>query len=193
MNSPITRYGLSVGFAALLIFAGGCAPDSTGPRNTGHLQVGSPSSSMLLDQVWDDCGNGWYSCHFDDLSYADKYWSCPVGCHTFPLNSGIRNQIYAAQSHINGFTCAWAKNYINQAMTSGRIRYYNQYDGAYGDIHTAYSPSLPGPDNTAMIHIYSLWAGNATELARTLVHEAFHAVYNDYDEDAANRAMAACV
>jgi hypothetical protein len=194
MNSRTSLVRFVVGVAAVLIAVGGCSPELAGPKPSMGPQLGVHSSNMILDQVWDDCGGGFYSCHFDDISYGDSNWSCPVGCHTYPLTSDLGTRINYAMARINRTLCGWAYSYISTALISGRIRYYSQSDGNDGDIHFSGVPGVgPGPDNQAFIHLWEPNTYNQNNLADTLVHEAYHAYFNSADEITAASTAATCV
>lgn len=152
------------------------------------LVPASPAFSMGAE---DYCFFFWFECHYNVITYesADFYWSCPEGCHSYPLDPELLNQIVNAIKHIDNSLCPWAKSYSNYEVFHHNVRYYDTYDGNPADIHLSngrVANDGQGADYGAQIHVYREYAlVDETDLARHMVHEAYHGYFDSDDETAA--------
>jgi hypothetical protein len=154
------------------------------------------ANANAFASIEDDCGQGFFSCHFDDLTFGDDNWECPDGCHTYPLTTTQRKKVNTALALISGEgSCGLLRSYIQHQLVNQRIRYYNIYDGNNADLHFSIAEGDAGPDWSAMIHLWNDRLDDQTDiqLANTLAHEAYHGYYNDPNESLAQMTADTCV
>jgi hypothetical protein len=184
----------------LLLVVGGCAVDSANAPRARTVPGASAASYEFETQTHDDCYYGFYStCHGNELTFEDDpydIYTCPTGCHTYPLDDALRGEVIEAINRIDPSRCQWAVNYIQGMLNSGRIRYYPIPDGIdVADTHNSKPWNSDGrPDWQAEIHIERDYAEYSNvELARTLAHEAYHGFFNSDDQTAAIAQESFCV
>ena len=186
--------------AVLILVAGSCTVDSTTGPEQKRINGAIAASYAFETQTQDDCYYGFYStCHANELTFEDApydVYTCPQGCHTYPLDDALRALVIEAMNRIDQSRCYWAWQYIQGMVNAGRVRYYPIPDGIdVADTHNSKPWNSDGrPDWQAEIHLDRDFAeSNNIELARTLAHEAYHGYFNSNDQTAAIAQESFCV
>jgi hypothetical protein len=186
---------------AIMTLATACSSRESATAPVRSIQPVGPISASLDPAAEEDLCNAdpWFSsCHsWTGLMYSDEYYACPNGCYTFSFMAtpSWRTKIQDVLNSIpTSGTCGLLRAYAWHAWSDGRMRYYHPDDGNYGDTHPSKPWNSDGlPDDHAMIHLkVATVQGSTLELARTIVHEAWHAYFNSDDNVAAEGTAQAC-
>ena len=125
-----------------------------------------------------------YQFYDPDQSTFDLY-DCPSGCKTYPLGSTMGGKARVLLGQISSASdCQDVRNHVIYLLDHGLVRFYNEYDGSYGDTHMSQRGKLYD-----RIHLYAQDWKSDHQLAMTLMHEGYHS-WTDILDDAAAEAFA---
>jgi hypothetical protein len=140
-----------------------------------------------------------YACHGQPIvwwyysnatvPYGDPEFDCPVGCTTYPLGYGTREQVrdFLANHIQSDSACAWVKPWLQTSYNYGRIRWYESFNGKWGDSHFTSSSAT-----TTDIHVWHGAFVRMEDLGETLIHEAAHVHFLEGDETFAENWAVQC-
>lgn len=116
-------------------------------------------------------------------------WSCdrqqPFSCVPRQMTASELAKFWAAMARVSASgQCGTYRNYILGRHARGRITVYDWDDGDYGDAHWDADPYFH-------LNMYRAF-GSEYQLARTLIHEAWHALNHNTDEGFAESWGAIC-
>ncbi len=125
---------------------------------------------------------------------------CDSGCHTYPLEPALRDEIIAAMNTFSSNCPSWVRPYLNYELFHQNIRYWDPAPSdtvITADIHLANGRTWDdgqGADYGAQIHVNRPFSmKDRNELADTMAHEAFHGYMNQGPANEGNATALAAI